>query len=161
LLSDHRRSHSFVHLGQRQCSRRRAFTIIEVVFGATVMVMAITTSITTMQRAFLAVDCARKVTLAGQIMQSELEKMRLEDWTVINAYPATSDITSSISSTFGGSTAMIRTFTLSRAVSEVHADMKLIILTASWKSYDGRAHYRSYTTYYGKNGLYDYFYNSY
>ena len=54
----------------------RGFTIVEVMMAAIVMAFAITTSITTMQRAFLAIDAARGVTYAGQIMQSELEKMR-------------------------------------------------------------------------------------
>jgi hypothetical protein len=145
----------------RRSASRDGFTILETVFGATVMLLAITTSITTMQHAFLALDCARKVTLSGQIMQSEFEKMRLEDWSVIAGYAASTDITASAKASFASSSAIINTFTMTRTVSDVHTDMKLITITTTWKSYDGRQHSRSYSTYYGKNGLYDYFYNSY
>jgi hypothetical protein len=129
--------------------------------AATIMALAITTSLTVLQRAFVALDYARKVTLAGQIMQSELEKMRLDDWTVISAYEATTDLTSSIATTLNTSAAITKTFTLARTVADIRADMKQITLTMGWKTYDGRVHSRSYTTYYGKDGLYDYFYNSY
>lgn len=37
--------------------------------ASTVMALAITTAITTMQQAFLALDSARNITLAGQILQ--------------------------------------------------------------------------------------------
>ncbi len=67
---------------------RRAFTIVEVMVAAGVMALVLTTSITTLQSAFMALDAARNVTSAGQIMQSELEKMRLKDWSVISGYEA-------------------------------------------------------------------------
>lgn len=129
--------------------------------AATVMALAITTSLIVLQRAFVALDFARKVTLAGQVMQSELEKMRLEDWATIAAYAPETDLTGSVGSVFAGSAAITNTFTLVRRVGDVRADMKQITLTISWKTFDGRAFSRSYTTYYGRNGLYDYFYNSY
>jgi type II secretory pathway pseudopilin PulG len=144
--------------------RRRtsaAFTILEVMMAAAVMALSITTSLTTLQRGFVTLDSARKITLAGQIMQSEFERMRLEDWATISAYPASSDLTSQIAATYAATAAITRSFTVMRAVTDVHADMKQITLTTGWTTYDGRPLSRSYTTCYGKNGLYDYFYNSY
>ena len=143
-------------------SRWRAFTIAEVMIAAGVMALAITTSITTMQRAFLALDAARSITLAGQIMQSEFEKMRLKDWTVVGVYPLEpTKTTLTIDSIYTNNPAIKNRFTLVRSVSEIRTDMRKITLTISWRGYDGRPLSRFYTTYYGKNGLYDYFYNSY
>lgn len=139
---------------------RRGFTIVEVMVAAGVMALAITTSITTMQRAFLALDSARNITLAGQVMQSEFEKIRLKDWTTVSAYPSAST-TLTIDSAFTSNPAVGNRFTLTRTVADVHTDMKEITLTISWRGYDGRTFSRSYKTYYGKNGLYDYFFNSY
>ncbi len=54
-------------------------------------------------------------------------------------------------------------FTLTRSVA-AHAsiaDIKIVTLAIAWNSYDGRAQSRSYPTYYGRNGLYDFYYNSY
>lgn len=140
---------------------QRGFTILEVMLAAFVMVLAITTSIIAMQRAFCGLDIARKITLAGQVMQSELEKIRLEDWAAIAAYPASTDITAAAAASFGASGAIANSFTLNRAVADVHTDMRQITLTTTWRTIDGRSMSRSYTTYYGRNGLYDYFYNSY
>lgn len=59
-------------------------------FAAGVMALTITTSITTMQSALLALDSARNITIAGQIIQGELERMRRKNWAeVVAAYPAT------------------------------------------------------------------------
>jgi Tfp pilus assembly protein PilV len=145
---------------RRRPSWRHGFTIAEVMIAAGVMALAVTTSITTMQRAFLALDSARNITLAGQIMQSEFEKLRLKDWTTISAYPA-AETTLTIDTAFTSDPAIGNRFTLKRTVSDVHTDMKEITLTISWRGYDARPLSRYYKTYYGKNGLYDFFYNSY
>jgi type II secretory pathway pseudopilin PulG len=146
---------------RRRSPASPAFTLLEVMIAATVMALAITTSITTMQRAFAALDSARKTTLAGQIMQSELERMRLENWDVVNGYPGTEDITASIPADFAKIRAITDSFIVTREVAEAHTDMKRITLTTSWTTHDGRSISRSYSTHYGRNGLYDYFYNSF
>jgi type II secretory pathway pseudopilin PulG len=146
---------------RRTC--RRAFTIAEVMVAGAVMAFAITTSITTMQRAFVSLDSARNITLAGQIMQSELEKMRLKDWTVISNYAA-GPTTLSIDTAFTTNATIGNRFTLTRTVTSPDStvpDLKEIKLTVTWRGYDGREASRYYVTYYGKNGLYDFFYNSY
>lgn len=129
--------------------------------AAGVMAFVITTSITVMQRSFLAVDTARNISYASQIMQCELEKMRLRPWTTISTYapsatPVTTDVT--IDSSFTSNTYIGSRFTMTRTANTMHADtMMQIQLTVTWRSYDGRTISRSYTTYYGQNGLYDYF----
>lgn len=132
-------------------------------FAAAVMALAITTSITTMQRGFLSLDTARNITLAGQIMQCEVEKMRMVDWPVISAYP-TAPVPQSIDGSFTSNPAVGARFTLNREVAVIDATagsgMRQITFTVSWKSYDGRNLSRSYATYYGQEGLYDYYYNS-
>jgi Tfp pilus assembly protein PilV len=149
----------------QRVGRRRlgGFTILEVMMAAAVMAFAITTSITTMQRAYLLLDTARNITIAGQIMQSEFEKMRLRDWSVIGAYSTTqTEVT--IDSAFTSNSFINTRFKLYRDVTEITMGtgigMRQVTLTCRWKNYDGRTISRSYTSYYGQNGLYDYFYNS-
>ncbi len=140
----------------------RAFTVVEVMIAAVVMALAISTSLVAMQRAFLALDSARNTTLAGQIMQSEIEKMRLKDWTVIDAYPA-GPTQLTVPTAFTGSATISNRFVLNRSIAP-HAsiaDIKIVTLAINWNGYDGRPQSRSYATYYGKNGLYDFYYNSY
>jgi Tfp pilus assembly protein PilV len=143
--------------------KKAGFSILEVMFAAIVMAFAIVTSITTMQRSYLSLDTARNITIAGQIMQSELEKMRLRDWSVINGY-ATSPTTLTIDSSFTSNPIVGSRFSLVRTITDIATGtsdgMKQITLTVTWTSYDKRQLSRSYSSYYGQNGLYDYFYNS-
>lgn len=138
---------------------RCGFSIAEVMMAVAIMSLAISTSLTTMQRSFMSLDSARNLTLAAQIMQSELESMRLNPWTVISTYPA-GPTTLTIDSSFTGNAAIAQRFTLTRQVSTIRTGMREITLTVSWNSFDGRTLSRSFTTYYGQDGLYDFFSNS-
>jgi Tfp pilus assembly protein PilV len=136
---------------------RRGFTIAEVALAVIVLAMAITTAIAAMQRAFLDLDTARNLEVAGQILQCEMEKERLLDWTQANdaGYQPVID------ASFARNPAIAGRFTLSRTVAPVAdhpGQMVQITLTVRWRSYDGHRLSRSYTTYYGQGGLHDYFY---
>lgn len=140
--------------------RCRAFTIFEVGIAAAVMAFAIASSITVMQRAFLALDSARSITYAAQIMQNELEKMRLLSWATVGAYASTlTDVP--IPSRFTNTSIGTRFTGMTRTATTIHtganAGMVKITLTVTWRTYDGRTLSRSLITYYGQNGLYDYF----
>lgn len=143
----------------RRPSSGGGFTLVEVAVAASVMALVIITSMTVLQRAFVSLDTARNVTIAGQIMQGQFERVRLLDWGSVNAYAA-GPTTLTIDTSFTSNAFVGNRFTLTRQVAEVRTGMKKITLSIAWKSYDGRTLTRSYTSYYGQNGLYDYFYNS-
>jgi hypothetical protein len=137
--------------------------------AAFVMAMGIVTSITTLQYGMRTVDTARNMTLAGQIMQSEMEILRLQNWAQIAALAGSATVDSSATITSGTSTTLDATlttianrFTCTRQVADIsgRSDIKLITLTVSWTGLDGRAHRLSSETRYAKNGLSDYFYVS-
>eukprot|EP01036_Dinobryon_divergens_P041411 gene41411-54895_t len=71
--------------------------------AATVMILGIVTSLTTLQFGMRSVDTARSMTLASQIMQSEMEILRLQNWAQISALAAsaTVDPATTISSASG------------------------------------------------------------
>lgn len=145
----------------RPRKRRAGFTIVEVAIAGAVMALVLTSSITTLQRGFLSLDTSRNLTIAGQIMQSEFEVMRLQPWTTIDAYSTSSTPTPvTIDSSFTSNRYIGNRFSMTRSVTLVRTGLKQITLTVSWKNYDGRRISRSYMSYYGQNGLYDYFYNS-
>jgi type II secretory pathway pseudopilin PulG len=140
----------------------RAFTILEVMFAAIVMAFAITTSITTMQRGFAMLDTARNISQAHQIIQTEIEKIRMKDWTVVAGYTA-AETTIPIDTIYTSNAGISSRYTLTRTITDVSgyslSGMKLITFTISWRNYDGRPLSRSMSIYYGQNGLYDYYYN--
>ncbi len=137
--------------------------------AATVMILGIVTSLTTLQFGMRSVDTARSMTLASQIMQSEMEILRLQNWAQISALDAESrvDPATTISSASGSTldtmlAAIANRFTCVRTVAPISGrdNIKLITLTVSWTGVDGRAHALTYQTRYAKNGLSDYLYVS-
>jgi type II secretory pathway pseudopilin PulG len=136
----------------------RGFTILEVGMAAAVLAMALATSITVLQRAYLMMDTARNLTLAGQIMVTEIEKLRMQDYSALPAAGASDTVT--IDSTFTSNPKIADRFTVMRTASEPVTDIRQITYSISWKSYDGRLISRSYTTYYARYGIHDYLYNT-
>jgi Tfp pilus assembly protein PilV len=145
----------------------KAFSLFEVMVAGTVLALAITTALTTVQRAFLSLDTARNLTTAGQILQCEMEKLRMRPWAIVGAYPLTSSPeTMTMDPAFASNAAVNGRFQLYREVADVPVPtgstlaMRKITFTVTWTNYDGRSLSRFYTTHYGKEGLNDYYYNS-
>jgi Tfp pilus assembly protein PilV len=157
-----------------QPARTRGFTIVEVMVAASVMVLAISSSIIVLQQGVRAIDTARYTTLAGQILQSQMEKLRLLTWTQLTnttygpsatAYAKfTPDITAiataQINRFFVGSDVGKCAQSIVAAPAPYDSTMKKITLTANWRGLDGRPHSLSYITYYGQNGISDFFYTT-
>ena len=148
-------------------SARAGFTIIEVMLAALVMALGIATALTALQYGLRATDTARNMTLAGQIMQSEIEILRLQNWSQIAALPASATVDPSTTITTGYGSSLDSTlstianrFQVTRTVEDMsgRADIKLINLYVSWTGVDGRSHQLTYQTRYARNGLADYFY---
>lgn len=127
--------------------------------AAAVLALAISTSITVMQRAFSSLDTARNLTTASQILQSEIEKMRLKDWTVVSGYAA-GPTSIALATEFADESSIQNRFSLQRTVTTPQTDMREITLTVTWRAYDGRTFSRSFKTYYSRYGLYDFYYNN-
>ena len=134
----------------------RGLTIVEVAIAVVVLATCITTAIVAMQRAFLDLDTARNLEIGGNILQCEMEKERLFDWT----HASDAAYVPAIDASFARNPAIAGRFTLSRTLVTLagrSGQMVQITLTVRWRSYDGHSLSRSYTTYYGQGGLYAYF----
>jgi Tfp pilus assembly protein PilV len=146
---------------------RRGFTIMEVMMATFVMAFGISTAIIALQTGFKSLDVARDSTLASQIMQSEIERLRLWPWnnTSTSAVDSICELPSSetvsLTTMFASNAELAAKFAVTRTVTADSTrpdDVRYITLNVTWKSYDGRTHTRSFTTMYAKNGLYDYYY---
>ena len=155
-------------------NRRAGFTIVEVAMATFVLAFGIATSLTALQYGMRQVDTARSMTFAGQIVQSEIEILRLQNWAQIVALqtaqpsataptqidPATT-ITSGSSSTLDTRLASIASrFVCTRLIEDIsgRSSIKRITLQVAWEGIDGRMHNLSFQTRYARNGLSDYFY---
>ncbi len=157
-------------LGRSFRARARAgFTIAEVVMASFVMIFGISSSVIVMQTGFRSLDTARKTTLAAQIMQSEMERIRMLNWTQINALPDEAEI--DFSTIFPQNTEVERTmfgqisntFTAvrsTRTLPDTDDEIREISVLITWEGIDGVPHTRNSTTQYCKDGLYAYYYRT-
>jgi Tfp pilus assembly protein PilV len=143
----------------RLCRRLESgFTIIEVAMASFIMAFGIANSIIVMQSGYKQIDVARGTTLASQIIQSEIERMRLMSWTMINALPATQTFDGT---EFFSNSASAEKYLVTRTVADAPGrvgEVKNLTVSVRWQTYDLRWQQRSFTAIYAKNGLYDYYY---
>ncbi len=144
--------------------------MIEVTIAAAVMALVISGSILVLQSGFKSLDTARKTTLAAQIIQSEMERIRMLSWSRVQDITAEETYPKiDLDTIFPQNTAlernvldqMNRAFTATRTITplaDFSGDVVEITISISWTGIDGIAHNRSSTTRYCKDGLYAYYY---
>ncbi len=133
--------------------RRRGFTIVEVMVAAAVLALGITGVIIVSQRGLQALDTARHLTAASQLMQSEMERLRLLGWAQLQVLQDSGETAVALEGAPGR-------FTCRREIRDAKEGMKEITLVATWTGYDGRGHTARLITRYGRTGLNDYFYTA-
>jgi Tfp pilus assembly protein PilV len=141
----------------------RALTILEVLIAAMVMTLTLTSSLQILQRGLQAIDTARYSTLAGQILQSQMEKLRLLSSTQLQ--PLVTGNPTVFKPDLVGSSSLVSRFTnnckqtLSFDGGHAGNTMVDITLTATWNGSDGTQHTRTYYSQYAYNGISDFFYS--
>jgi len=146
---------------RRHCSD--AFTLVEVMVASAVMLLGIVGMIRVLVSGSEMLDVSRKQTIAMQVIQGQLDNIRLRDWSVVDAYPASrtvniddADQNSNVAAgfVFGPNLpAICRNFQCTRTISTVRTDLKQITFSVTWQGSTGRSYTRSGSTYFGKNGL--------
>ena len=156
----------------QQKPRTRAFTLIEVMLGGAFIALAFIGMVQVIISGSNMLDLSRKQTIAAQIIHTELDQVKLYDWTTVNGWASTSS-TISID-TLSGSDAVsssrfgypelqtlknvAKGFTVVRTVTAIsgRADMVTIKFTVTWTSNlsTKKTFSRYGTTNFGKNGLF-------
>jgi prepilin-type N-terminal cleavage/methylation domain-containing protein len=131
----------------------RGFTIAEVMVAATVLALGIVGVVTVSQSGLQALDTARNLSGASQLMQSEMERVRLMSWAQLQALQDSGETVVALDGAPGR-------YTCAREIRDLRTGMKEITLIATWKGYDGRSHAARLITRYGQTGLNDYFYTA-
>lgn len=152
------------HPGKAPADRRprrpAAFTLLEVMMATGVLSMALSSAIIALQCGFRSLDTARISTAASQMMQSEMERIRLLNWEAVCALPAEEEV--DLSTMHSTATIEGDRVTVIRRVQPVagfNGDMKEITVTATWTAIDGHPAIRVFRMRYARNGLFDYYYN--
>ena len=148
----------------RRYRSEAGFTVVEVALAAFVMTFGIASALVAMQAGFKTLDVARGTTLASQLLQSEMENLRLQSWSDLQAQSGTTEV--DLDALLAGQPEAQRVatgfdFTLTRTIEDLagrEGDMVQIVLQATWRTMNGRELQRTFRTYYTRNGLYDYYY---
>jgi Tfp pilus assembly protein PilV len=142
----------------RDRRRNGGFTIVEVAMATFVMALGIASAIIALQSGFRHLDLARGTTLASQILQSEMERIRMMSWSGVAALPA-SEIFDGAQN-FSASSRIQGKYEVTRTRSDTArpGEVMDINISVKWKTYDGREHTRRMNAIYAKNGLYDFYY---
>ncbi len=133
---------------------RAAFTLVEVMVASVVLVFGIVSAIGAMQAGLKAMDRARQTAFATQVLQSEMERLRLKNWTQLEELQAAGASATFTPDAAGG--AQAARFTCTRSIATLRDGLKEIVLTAEWRGYDGRPQSLRLLTRYGRHGLNDY-----
>jgi Tfp pilus assembly protein PilV len=147
--------------GRKKRPLTGGFAILEVAMATFVLAFGIATAIVAMQAGFRHLDLARGTTLAAQIIQSEMERIRMMSWTGVSAIPATETFDGATN--FSSTSRIVGRYSVTRTLTADTArptEVMNISIAVTWKTYDGRPHTRSFNSIYAKNGLYDYYYTT-
>jgi prepilin-type N-terminal cleavage/methylation domain-containing protein len=142
---------------------RSGFTLIEVALAATILLVGFAGMAEALIIGSEMLDTARKQTIAVQILQTEIEYLRLRDWTTIQNLPPSSgpDYLSNYPD-FAQTNLPSITGTKFKFARSVNGDptpnVRWITITVSWTGLNGSwttgtLHYRSCNAYIGKYGL--------
>ena len=143
-------------------SRKRGFTAVEVVIGATLMTLLITSMLHLIKQGNYMIELARDHTRVTQILQSEIEDMRTLSWADISNTPNWESFTpeGQFVSSFAKDYFCYRYIFASQTDSSGVAIQREVYVLAVWYDSNNRSHVTYYRTLFTKDGLNDYNYRA-
>lgn len=134
---------------------RAAFSLVEVMAASCVLMVGLGGTALTVKNSLASISHSRHLGAASQIMQSELERLRLRNWAQLQALQDANSRDVPVNDLPSGSK-----LTCTRDIRDIRDGLKEITVEASWGGSNGRAHTARLVTRYARNGLNDYFYTS-
>jgi uncharacterized protein (TIGR02598 family) len=136
----------------------RGFTLIEVALGVTILAVGFMGMVEGMVVGYEMLETAHNQTLAAQIIQGEVEYLRMQPWSTIQSLSSTSaanlsNYTEFASTSLASVAGTKLTFARQMAASDPHTNLRQVTMTVTWTSFTGKSHSRSCSAYLGKYGL--------
>lgn len=132
------------------------FTLIEICIAGAVLGLTVASSVVAMGIGFTMIESARDNALAAQILQSEMENLRLKSWEQLTVL----DDGEFVMEESFKETAADR-FTCLRIVDDTQANLWEITLRVEWNTSMGREVSVQYSSFFSKTGLNDYYYRAF
>lgn len=133
------------------------FSLVEVLVAVTMLTLVFLAAMAALNQGFNMVENARFGTHASQILQSEMETLRMMDWAQIEALPSEEDFVIDMRFMQGRADR----YQGIRRVEDVRPGMRRVVLELNFTSMDGRNLQRRYFTFFGQHGLNDYNYRAF
>lgn len=133
--------------------RGAAFSLVEVMMAGMVFMLAIIGSLGVVKHGLLALDSARRLPVASQVMQSELERLRLSDWGLLSGLAEKEELDLRRSRAPEG-----MRLKCVREVRTVKDGLLEVTLTATWGGVDGRDQIARMRTQFSRTGSHDHYY---
>ena len=150
-------------IGRRRVARDQAFTLVEVLVSLVVMVVVFAGFYLCLSEGFAMVRVARESLRASELLQQQMETIRLYTWSQINSngfIPATFTVPLDASSTASSNgpvyTGQI-TITNAPMTESYSTDHRLVTVTLTWRS-GGTQRQRQMYTLVSQFGLHNYYY---
>jgi prepilin-type N-terminal cleavage/methylation domain-containing protein len=150
IRSQHVRRHSAV-------SSQKGFSLVELMIGTMVIGLVLISSLAGLSTGYRMIESARDYTRSTQILQSEMEDLRTLNWTDLSSFPSWATFTPSEQF----SSAYNNKYTCYRYIWTRKADQLGVRLYVVWYSPNGKYLWRSFDTYFTKEGINDYYYRSF
>lgn len=131
--------------------------MVELLLAVAILAFVFAGAMTLVARGFGVMDDSRLNTLAGQVLQSEMETLRLLNWAELSALAASETFSAEAEFAEAG----FNRFTCTREIEADGTSMKKVTLTATWDSTNGQRRERSYVTFISQDGLNDYYVRSF
>jgi Tfp pilus assembly protein PilV len=134
---------------------RSGFSLVEVMAASCVLMLGLGGTVLTVKTSLATISHSRHLGVASQVMQSEIERLRLRSWTQIQAIQDSGDHTVAVNELPAGSN-----LSCTRRIADVRDGLKEITIETTWGGGTGRVHTARLVTRYARSGLNDYFYTS-
>ncbi len=138
-------------------SNTRGMSLLEVVIATMIFGLVLGGAISAMAQGFYSIERSRDLNLASQIMQTQMEWIRMLNWNGIDDLQGTEDFTPPARQ--GDRT--LRNLVCTRVVEDEKLDQKRITLTIAWDDHRSIRQTRTYFMLYTKEGLSDFYSRSF
>ncbi len=134
----------------------RGISLVEVMMAVFVLGTAVAGTLTALRVGFNSIQLARDNTMAAQILQSEIENLRLMSWNELLTLPE--DEAFQVGEQFDPSLASRFQATRRINVDLLRPGIKEVELEVEWTTLSGAEQQRVYRTLFSQEGLNDYYY---
>jgi len=147
----------------RCCDQRKAFTILEVMLAASILVVVFFGMIQAITSGSEILDFSRKQTIAAQIIRGQIDSIRLSDYTTVFGYiaadanPTPADVDgTSLALTGTSFSGIAQRFTCKRKATLEQTNLIKVTFKVTWtnNTFAMRSYHLNGSTYVGKNGSY-------